>query len=1062
MRKLFTPIFGALVAASLTASVASAQTALPYEITFTQANSATWTKADLNADGDSWGARCWSWFSNGGSMAFNLVSSQKGAADDWFISPPFALEAGTQYEISYRFYGYSSSAKTLPVALKLVTNTTAPEASGMVIASYPNGGAGSTNKNETPTVATFTAPADGTFHIGAHVTAEYSSAVNGKLMFNYFSIKALQKASAPGVVGALTVTPGADGAETATISFTAPAIDAEGTPLTGAVKVKLYREDSETPFYTSPDMEPGTTGTAVDSEAFAGETWYIAKAENGSGEGAAVRADAWIGEDVPVAVGNMSVAIANGKLHLTWNAPATGVHGGYYNSEGVTYAVSRVTDGRLTSLGNVAATSYTDEALDAATQVNVSYQVVPLTAGGAGTATQSRTINYGAPLSLPFAESMANGAYATSPWRQEVVFNFDDARGVPTWSIIDRAVTSTNVTDDNPEGDEVIIASQDTDKGFLRFNASEIGRMRDAAKGRLVMPAVDFSTMQNPVLSFWMFRETYYTTNPATNGGFRDDYVTVEVATDNGAFAPVEGAEFHRYGKQNAWVLCEVPLFKVAGAGRVQVGFNGAGFGGGPIYIDNIRIEERTPNDLIATAFAGPQRVRVGETATFTLTVKNGGGVVAEGWTASLLKNGAEVATVKGSPLRPGKSVALRIPYTPAAGEDGTDALFTATVNYAADEDLANNASTEAATRITAPLLPAATGLTASEADGSVTLVWKPATYLPAETLVEQDGFEAYEPFAIDTFGDFTSYDLDQRITCGIGAAAGVTYPGSGEKMAYQVFTPSATDIDDEEMAMWAPHSGANMVIAPQAVAQGDVTASNDWLVFPALSGNAQTIKFFARSVKDTYSEFVQGFYSTTANPADADDFLPCPDGGNVSYKVPAQWTELSYSVPKNAKRFALRHVSGDGYVLMVDDVTYERAIPTATSLGFMGYNIYCNGEKVNDTPVSARTFTHYPDVVGNYNYTVTAVYPTGESSKCPEASVTIATLGVDAANSGASVYVAVSGLEVTVNAPATLATPAGVVVDATTAAAGATLRAAAPGVYLLTVCNATNKVVLR
>lgn len=1057
MRKLFTPLCTVLFLA------ASAQTPLPYEITFTQANSATWTKADLNQDGDSWGARCWNWFSGDNGMTYNLVSSQKGAADDWFISPPFALEAGTQYEISYRFYGYSSSAKTIPVDLKLVSSTTAPEASGTIIASYPNGGAGSSNKRDTPTVATFTAPASGTFHIGAHVTASYTSAVNGKLMFNYFAIKALQKASAPGAVGSLTVTPGESGAETATIAFTAPTLDAEGSPLTGTVKVKIYREDSTTPFYTSPDMEPGATGTAVDSEAFAGETWYVARAENGSGEGPELRADTWVGEDLAMAVGNLSVAPgADGNLRLTWSAPAAGVHGGYFNPASVSYAISRVTDGKLASLATVNSTDFTDTTLSADRQVNVSYQVVPVNGGGAGAPSQSRTVNFGTPFTLPFAESMANGVYSTAPWRQEVVFNFDDARGEPTWSIIDRAVTSTNVTDENPDGDEVIIASHDTDKGFLRFNSSEIGRMRDAARGRLIMPSVDLSSMENPVLSFWMFRETYYTTNPATNGGFRDDFVTVETSSDNGDFTPVEGAEFHRYGKQNAWVLCEVPLYKVAGTGRVQVALNGAGFGGGPIYIDNIRIEERTSRDLMATEFSGPSRIRVGETATFTLAVKNNGGVTAEGWSASLLKNGTEVASAAGPALRPGKGGVVRLSFTPSAGEEGTDATFTALVTYPSDGDPSNNLSTEASARITAPLLPAATGLTATSADGSVTLVWKPANYLPAETLVEQDGFESYEPFAINNFGDFTSYDLDQRITCGIGAAAGLTYPGSGEKMAYQIFTPSATDIDDEESALWAPHSGANMAIAPQAVAQGDVTASNDWLVFPALSGNAQTIKFFARSVKDTYSEFIQGFYSTTANPADADDFLPCPDGGNVSYKVPATWTELSYTVPKNAKRFALRHVSGDGYVLMVDDVTYERAIPSASSLGLIGYNIYCNGEKVNETPVTSRTFTHYPAQVGNYNYTVTAVYPAGESSKSSEASVTLATLGVNAVGATSSVGVAVDGLTVSVNAPATLSTPAGAVVDATSSANGALLRASTPGVYLLTVGNATVKVVLR
>lgn len=161
------------------------------------------------------------------------------------------------------------------------------------------------------------------------------------------------------------------------------------------------------------------------------------------------------------------------------------------------------------------------------------------------------------------------------------------------------------------------------------------------------------------------------------------------------------------------------------------------------------------------------------------------------------------------------------------------------------------------------------TDLKAMNDEGTVELTWKYPDWLPTETLVEQDGFESYEPFVIDSFGDFTCYDLDKRITFGIGAAAGVKYPNSGEKMAFQVFAPALTNIDENELHLWAAHNGNNMLIAPQASASGNTAPSNDWLVFPRLSGNAQTIKFHARSFSDNYGEFIQGFYATTANPTD-------------------------------------------------------------------------------------------------------------------------------------------------------------------------------------------------
>ncbi|MEZ3520937.1 MAG: choice-of-anchor J domain-containing protein [Muribaculaceae bacterium] len=1070
MKKLFTASC-LILAAAASSPLLSAQTPeLPYEITFDATNYTTWTIADLNGDGDNWGARTWAWNSNERCVAFNLVSSQNGAANDWFISPAIQLEAGTQYQLTYKFYGGSGSAKWIPVDLKLVTDPSAPDADATIVASYSGG---STNKNDAPESATFTAPADGTFHIGAHMTATYTpytsggpAEMSGRLFFKSFSITPLQKATAPAAVKSLTVIPGTDGAETATINFTAPDTDSDGNALSGSVKVNLYREDETTPFFTSAELQAGASSYTTDSEAYAGETWYVAKAENASGEGPETRADAWIGVDVPVAVSGLSVGRDNdGKVKLSWTAPSAALHNGYIDYSTLQYRITRILNGQMKSIGTVSATNFTDSELADNEQVNVAYQVIASSSAGMGASTQSAYFNHGPQLPLPFAESFATCAYATAPWRQEVVKNFDDANYQPEWTLIERATVADNVTDDNPEGTEVIIASQDTDRGFLRFNSNAVGKSKEAAQGRLVFPAIDFSTIRNPVLTFYMFRETYYTTNPATNGGYRDDFLTVEASADNGTFTAVS-PEFHRYGNNNDWVLCEVPLYAMAGRSRVQVAFTGNGFGGGPMYIDNVRIIERAAFDLQAVSLSGPARVRIGEHGAFVLSVKNAGGAETADYSVELYKDGTKVLTENGTSVKPGQTVSISFDYVPEAGEEGQKSVFTAKVAFAEDLDMSNNESNSVESDITAALLPAVTGLKAVNNEGIVELNWGKADYLPAATLVEQDGFESYEPFVIDTFGDFTCYDLDKRVTFGIGAAAGVTYPNSGEKMAFQVFAPALTNIDESELRLWAPHDGSNMLVAPQASAAGDVTSSNDWLVFPRLSGNAHVIKLFARSLSDTYSEFVQGFYATTANPTDPDDFMPCPDGGDISYAVPVAWTELSYSVPAGAKFFALRHVSADGYALMVDDVTYQRSIPDATAIGLSGYNIYCNGTKVNDAPVDAstRSFTHRPSTAGEQSYTVTAVYPDGESTPCDAASVIVDTTGLE--NLDTEAYtVSINGLQISVEGSeklhVALLSPAGQTV-ASQYAATCTVEAPAPGIYILTVGTRAIKIVLR
>lgn len=973
MRKLY---FALSVALALSASSpqVSAQTAeLPYEISFNSDNYNTWTAVD---DGKypseaNWKNLAWMW--NNNSWWYSLTSAGKEASDDWVISPAFAIEKDTQYEITYRVDRYTGDKMSL--TLELVDGTGNPR-SLQVIDTWTM----SEDKGKDKTV-TFTSGHDGNLYVGLHQTDIYpGSAV--KVQFKSFAIKALSKATAPAAVTDLTVVPDEKGAATATISFKAPELDAEGNALKKTVKVSLYREDEAEPFYTSGDMAAGETGSTVDNTALTGATWYVAKAVNAGGESVETRAEAWIGEDEPLAVGALEISVG-GKPSLSWTVPAGGVHDGYVNADGLKYSVSRVIDGQLTKAGEVSVTSFTDSELDDSAQANVSYQVVAVSSAGPGAPSQTGAVNVGPQLQLPFSESFAETKYTTSPWMQQTVKNAEGATYEPSWELLTSKTMQVNATDENPDGETVTIASQDTDQGMIQFLPT--GQWKNYCESRLVMPAIDMTGLLNPVLTFYIFRENWNTKDPATQDGRNDDYITVAARSENGDFVAVEG-EFHRFGNQNAWELCEVPLYQFAGKGRVQVALVGHGVGT-PMYVDNIQIVERTAYDLAVVDFSAPERIRVGEPSGISMTVKNNGGMTVSGYKAELYSDGTLVASEDGADIAPGKTGVIRFDYTPVNGDEAAEAVFQGKITYDKDQDMSNNESQTAKVAITAALLPAVDDLKAVVDGAKVKLTWGKADYLPAETLVETDGFETYEPFAIDSFGDFMSYDLDGRITVGI---TGLSYPNAGEKMACQIMTPAMTDIDPEELPLWAAHGGASMVIFPQATsATGDVS-SNDWLVFPALSGNAQTVKMWVRSVNsDSYPEYILGYYATTANPTSADDFLPCP-GSEASYAVPTAWTHIDYTVPAGAKYFALRHISQSGYMLMLDDITYQRAVPAITP---DGYNVYCNGEKVNAEPVAVCEFDHSP-ADGKASYCVTAVYGGKESTSSNVAEVTV--LGLD------------------------------------------------------------------
>lgn len=969
-----------LAASLLGLTAAAASVPLPYDITFdSEEKAGTWAVIDANQDATQYDAYTWRWSTRGYSCL--VTSGVQGQADDWTISPSFTMKKGVQYEIEFYLYMYSSGYRQ-EMTFNLVNNRETVDPNPHLITPVT---ITSTNKNGENMKAQFTAPADGEACIGLHVNTVSN---NGQLLFREFHMREIGNAASPGIVTGITATPGAKGALTCSFSALAPAIDAEGGSLSGTLTLKGFRNNETLPFQTLEGIAPGANVTFIDNAAPRGLTEYTFIASNTSGDSRPAAVTAFIGEDATSAVRGLTVSENNGSIKLAWQAPAEALHGCWVDWNGISYTVKRVADGVASVIAQgVKDLSYSDTFLPSE-QTNISYIVVPVTAGGEGEIACSRTLNVGTPLLLPFADSFAQGKFSHSTWRQEIVASFEDKQ-LPAWDLIDQASVTIDVSDDLPEGREVYILPKDFDRGFARFNSNRCGQWSRVGVGRMVLPALDFSLVQNPVLRFYIFREEYYSKNPANNPVNIDDYVRVEVSADNDAFAPVPNAAFHRYGRINKWELCEVALADYIGKGRINISLTGNGAGGGPIYIDAVTVEDGPGIDMQAVALTGPERLRSGDTGQYTFRYKNGGGKTAENFSVELLRNGYKVATVNPGALKPGKSASATLSYTPENDDVDTDLPMTARVVIDGDMTADNDETPTHAltTLVVEPLRPALAKVhaTVDEDTDVVTLTWAVPNHISPSALIEEDGFESYDDFARNQFGLFTTYDLDYKITAGIGAAAGVTYPFSGDKIAYQIIDPFQIEgIDEEELDLWATHSGCKMAIAPQAMSANDAVTSDDWLVFPPLSGNPQTISFWARGVNDNYKESMQAFYTNLQYPEEADDFLPCGDEGAINYFITSNWKKYTYSVPNGAKYFALRHTSADGYIFMVDDVSYERNAPTAAEAGLIGFNVYCDDDLVTPTPLAAgtRSFEHAIPA-GEHIYYVAAVYPDGESMKC-------------------------------------------------------------------------------
>lgn len=263
----------------------------------------------------------------------------------------------------------------------------------------------------------------------------------------------------------------------------------------------------------------------------------------------------------------------------------------------------------------------------------------------------------------------------------------------------------------------------------------------------------------------------------------------------------------------------------------------------------------------------------------------------------------------------------------------------------------------------------------------------------------------------------------------------------------------------------FAAHSGSKYLFA---LFNADGTGNppvqnNDWAISPELTGDAQTISFYARSYDTSgqYPENVAVYYSTGSK--EASDFIKIEGAG--SNAVPSEWTEFTADLPAGAKYFAIVCESNDKFMLMVDDVTYTPAGVTA-NLEIAGYNIYRDGVKINDAPVADCEYIDSNVEVGTqYTYVVTVVYTDkGESRGSDEVVITREDVSVDGIGDGAVSIKAENGKVVVLNAEGldvVVAAANGAVVYS---GAGElkTEVAVANGVYVVTAGKTVRKVIVR
>lgn len=140
----------------------------------------------------------------------------------------------------------------------------------------------------------------------------------------------------------------------------------------------------------------------TDTQVAEGEHVYRIAAYNQAGEGVYKEARVYVGEDTPGAPLNIRVTTSGPLATITWDAPETGAHAGYYNAATLSYDVTRLPD------NVVVATGTTDRKVEdkVPAHAGYSYVVTAKNNKGVGLSATSQTIAFGGQEAIPFASAL--------------------------------------------------------------------------------------------------------------------------------------------------------------------------------------------------------------------------------------------------------------------------------------------------------------------------------------------------------------------------------------------------------------------------------------------------------------------------------------------------------------------------------------------------------------------------------------------------------------------------------------------------------------------------------
>ncbi|MDE5657032.1 MAG: choice-of-anchor J domain-containing protein, partial [Muribaculaceae bacterium] len=773
-------------------------------------------------------------------------------------------------------------------------------------------------------------------------------------------------------------------------SFKAHSTDINGNPLASLGKISVTRGDKTGVVAEFASATPGATLQFTDNDIpqRGNYTYYVNCSDSDGNAGREASASVYVGPAIPANVPAVYMVEGStpGTVILSWKAPATDIDGIDLNPANLSYMIyvageygsaKPVIDEPTTELqaeftvcapGEKAFATFYVEAL------NLGLESKGLT--------RSPMIPVGKPDALPFRHSFNSADRADHLLGYEV----PDGSGA--------TVTVSNMAESG-------VQAVDSDDAFLKLNNSTQYAIVNFFTGKIAL-----GSAANPAVSFYHYKWSDSDTNSFD--------VMVFDSEGNGAML---GSCDHATDGNVGWNFAQFPI---------------TGFTGKEVYVyiaanfkshqdqlfDVLTVADRHNIDLVAAGLAAPARVEADKEFTLTASVANSGLQTVADYSVDLLLNGTVIATGKGNELAPGAQTAVTFRHTLSPLTDGA-LEFTARVNVAGDGNEADNLSQPAAPQLVVSKFPAVTDLTASRVDSGVELSWS-APSTAGFDVKETEDFEDATAWTEEVEG-WTMIDRDGQQ---IGTLEGAGLPdavGMRTSHSFFVFDNESDDIlfyNPDLAFLCGANSGSKSLVAMYIL--NSTVSQDDWAISPLLSGEAQTLSFYARSFHPEYPDHMEVLYSEK-DSTDPDDFTTlCPDGafevpqlvdaiGNAAYKY------YEFELPAGARRFALRAINpgGDGFMLMIDDVKFRQANAT---LAVDSYDVYRDGVKVNGSPVTQTSYLDVPADEQPHSYNVVVNYNRGLSPASNTVSVEALSVGNTLAE---STQVSVCQRDIIVRGPA-------------------------------------------